>query len=385
MIRLTTKGFSVSNFWSSILWPVALTGIMALLIARLSAGIMLSHEFKTKPLQTLDNEIRHEVLKPNILGYSVVFFPQIDCSGYTHSLDLTIDIKGMPKKSIPEIEQLHATIYKEFLRNLNSLKCIRPFLASFPLSPDSFSLSIGFLSESGRHFLPPYFVSIIMDEKNLEFVQLDKDNVINPGNIVLTKPIQGSEWLKQFYHTIIEKKINLEQPHVPEVTYILRDSPPHHHAVFDFAKTLSKKFLLNFVSLGPNESPFEKERPFEMVFWAKDRLSKDAARNLAAKCSIEFLNFVQNDKRTLEYMDERSKNSFMHDNAILPEVRHIGFRISFWDENIDRQPAPYIAEIRVVGDKFKYFTSDENQRLVLAYEETFEDAQAYLKSSDRSK
>ena len=83
-------------------------------------------------------------------------------------------------------------------------------------------------------------------------------------------------------------------------------------------------------------------------------------------------------------MVERSTDKYIHDDATFPEIRHIGFRISFWDENIDRQIAPYIAEIRMFEGRLKYFTADDGQRLVLVYEESYDDAQAFLKSQKAS-
>ena len=52
----------------------------------------------------------------------------------------------------------------------------------------------------------------------------------------------------------------------------------------------------------------------------------------------------------------------------------LAYRISFWDENIDRPVAPYIAEIRLLDGKLSYFTADENQQLVLVFEESFADS-----------
>ena len=74
-----------------------------------------------------------------------------------------------------------------------------------------------------------------------------------------------------------------------------------------------------------------------------------------------------------------SKKNSLNDSSVIPEPRHLSFRISFWDENVDRQSAPYIAEIHLMDKKFSYFTSDDLQRLVLVREESFDDALAFLK------
>ena len=62
-------------------------------------------------------------------------------------------------------------------------------------------------------------------------------------------------------------------------------------------------------------------------------------------------------------------------------MKDIVLRFSFWDENIDRQPEPYIAEIRLENEKILYFTADENQFLKLVQEESVEEAQAVTKST----
>jgi hypothetical protein len=47
-------------------------------------------------------------------------------------------------------------------------------------------------------------------------------------------------------------------------------------------------------------------------------------------------------------------------------------------------PEPYIAEIRVAGESFKYYTANERQFLVLAYEETWDEAMEFLEQETKS-
>ena len=70
-----------------------------------------------------------------------------------------------------------------------------------------------------------------------------------------------------------------------------------------------------------------------------------------------------------------------HIDTTVPDSRHISIRLSFWDENIDRQPEPYIAEVRLCDQKLRYYTADEGQVLHLAFEESFDESQAFLKAS----
>ena len=380
MIRLLRDVCLISSFWSVFFLGIVSTPF----ISHLHAGFAVSSEFKSRPIQELDDSLQREFSKPNRRGYYFVFFPCMSRWGYTHSLDALINIKGMRLKSIPEIEKLHAIIYGEVLSKLNSIRCIRPFLANFPLSPDSFTLSIGFVGEQGVFFDPPYFTSLCMNAKTLDFKQYIKDKVPVPFETILKKLICESEDLRKFYNCKVERMSCADKPNVPKVSYILSCCEPYHHSVFEFSKTISAKNNLNFVDLGPIERQFGDFTPFEIAFWGNAQLTIDAARKLAAQFSNEFLKFVQNDKPCLAYMVERSADKYIHDDATFPEVRHIGFRISFWDENIDRQIAPYITEIRMFEGRLKYFTADDGQRLVLVYEESYDDAQSFLKSQKAS-
>ena len=51
--------------------------------------------------------------------------------------------------------------------------------------------------------------------------------------------------------------------------------------------------------------------------------------------------------------------------------KYLSFRISFWDEYIDRVQAPAIAEVRVYGSRARYYVADELQRLHVVCEEEF--------------
>jgi hypothetical protein len=86
----------------------------------------------------------------------------------------------------------------------------------------------------------------------------------------------------------------------------------------------------------------------------------------------------------IEYIRERKtwiKEKFSGD---VPLRDHVGLRMSFWDECVNRVSEPFIAEIRVIGESFKYYTADEGQRLVLVYEETWDEAMKFLEQEAKS-
>jgi hypothetical protein len=103
-------------------------------------------------------------------------------------------------------------------------------------------------------------------------------------------------------------------------------------------------------------------------------LGIDQARALAARCNKELLSFAQTSQVYKDYIKERSTWIREPYPSPTPIPEQFGYRISFWDENVDRPVAPYIAEIRLLDTRLTYFTADDNQQLVLTFEESFEES-----------
>ena len=373
----------MNSFWSYFILGFVFV-LLIVVVVRGYSFMCSPSEIRTDAIKKLDAELAKEFSKPNRLGYYVFTYPILHHSGLTHSIDITIKFNKIKLKSISEIEKLHEEIYEEMIRKLNSTRTIRPFLANFPLTPDSFTLSIGFDDPKGGPVIPPYITSIAMGSSTLEFNKYKKSDTLCPFETIAEKPIHESELLRRFYSLGVERQFCEIKPEVPFVPRIESNYPRSTEKVVAFAQKLSAQNNLNFVGVGPvGENDF-KSKPFEFALWGKGQLNLDSARTLASQCSRKFFDFVKTDKTCLDYMIYRSKDDFFNDTASFPELRHISFRISLWDENIDRPLAPYIAEIRFVDGKLKYFTADDVQRLVLVYEETFDDAQAFLKTQTDS-
>jgi hypothetical protein len=177
--------------------------------------------------------------------------------------------------------------------------------------------------------------------------------------------VKESLALQRFYHPSVPRTPCQVKPDVPVVTkketYLL----PGQQAMFTFATNFSQANNLHFVTVGSVCQKENNKFPFQVGFWGHQRLSVEEARALMAKCASEFFHFTQTNKDTIDYM-----KLYMKERApATPEMKLIALRMSFWDDNIDRQPEPYIAEIRLENEKVSYFTADENQFLKLVLEE----------------
>ena len=219
------------------------------------------------------------------------------------------------------------------------------------------------------------FQDVIEDENDV------KNQKRGPEYGVVKKiPLSEATWLKEFFSSSVSRKMADHKVKVP--TYD-RPSPQASavvEAVFGFVKKFAHANGLEIVTTGNAGDHEGDSRGFNFVLCGGQCINLKEARKLAATCSKELLEFVRNDTECRTYLKRRSTWIGSKDPSTFPEPRHTAFRISFWDENVDRQPAPYIDEIRVIGENFKYFTSDEGQRLVLVHEETFDEAQAFLKA-----
>jgi hypothetical protein len=344
---------------------------------------MLHSEGDSGAIGMLDREIEKRVSEPNKWGYTVLSSPSMSSQGLTYFLSFNVYLKGVRYSSIDEVERLYVDVYGDFLSKINSIRSIRPFLAEFPLTPSSVSLCLGFEDEKGKNLSPPYIVSAILKWDKLIFNQYIIGKEYDLGfvfkNIEERDPRKISG-LKELYFPSVPRRM---AEYSCKIGLIPNPSTsPYAKALFNFLKRFSKSNNLEFVTIGRVGETVNEIWPFEFALRGSQCLKLDEARVIAAKCFYEVWQSVKQDTRCIEYLKRRNLLPHFKDMATSPEPRHIAFRISFWDENVDRQPEPYIAEIRFLGGTFKYFTADEGQRLVLVHEETFDDALAFLNAQN---
>jgi hypothetical protein len=322
-----------------------------------------------------------ELSQPNNWGYQIppLFGPDMSQTGLTYSFSLLATVRNIKVKDPEEAEKIFFEVYKKNLTILNSVRILRPFLGEFPLTPDGFKMTLGFDDANGDPLLPPYIASISMNEQKIHCCRYSKGENY-PFLKFTTKNFQDIIDSKYCYHPALRRCPAKVKPKVPTYASIPeRHSSPSDKVVYNFAREFGLKSNLNVVALGNVCKDFDFDAPFEIAFWGNQQLTLKDARMLGATLSDQFLRLVQTNEVTLKRMQEGHANVSHPLDAAFPEARHIALRLSFWDENIDRQPEPYIAEIRLHGGKFTYYTADENQFLVPVLEEALDDAQAFSK------
>jgi hypothetical protein len=192
--------------------------------------------------------------------------------------------------------------------------------------------------------------------------------------------------LREYYSPSIPRKTRDKKIEVPKTSRLYDfERCPLWEAKFEFVQKFCKTNRLDLVRLGVVGEHYHDSRHFNFALRGSQYLKLDEARKLAAKCSQELFDFVCKDPCCLKYVKERSTWPREKHPSPTPIPEQLAFRISFWDESVDRPLAPYIAQIWLLDGILKYYTADEGQCLVLVHEETFAEAQAFRKASESDK
>jgi len=292
----------------------------------------------------LDSGLSQAFSQRNHWNFKCVESPQLVSDGLTYWLESEVKIE---ESCTGKLEDLYIEIYKYLLNMLNKQKRIRPFLADFPLSTEQFSMKL-----------------IVHSKINGK--KLRSTAALHHGILDLhIETVFGTE-SKQIPLLDIEKKLEGEKTvrtrsgvryQIPEIS--TRTSPDLRRLLEGFCR----KHALKIAVIGCADKEAHSSKAYQFVLYGHQRLDLQAARTLAKKCTEELLDLV------------KKKESFEVWKKMRDEQRLVGaaFRITFWNEEMDRPLAPQIAAIHVFGDSFHYFTADECQHLVPIYTESFQE------------
>jgi hypothetical protein len=298
-------------------------------------------------------------------------------------------VKNVKFNHVEDVQQLFLDVYNDFLHRMNNIRTVRPFLAEFPLTPSSFQLNLSFKESNNSHVKPPYISFVRManyelGSKNdiLEFgqsVKLEEGIADRPYKVICQRSAHDIIRLRELYSSNVPRVSLGFKVSVPEnYTPFFLANPSKANAELEFIKKFCVKANLKLVTLGCVGEHYFDSRTFNFALRGSQCLSLNEARKLGAECLQELWDFIRKDKRCLEYIKETSSIPHEKYSSPTPIPEHLAFRISFWDENVDRVTEPYIAEVRLLDAKLKYFTADENQCLKLVYEETIDEAKTLL-------
>ena len=273
------------------------------------------------------------------------------------------------------------TLYAQaYIDTLNNVREIRPYITSFPYSLDMWDFVVDFARDKKTQmfFYAPFISGVecfsnkiiihqLLREKQLPDGQICYDiyeNIFKTPNI-LPKEIQNMD-LPKFDKTNKPKKI-------PSTTKFCSFNDGLKEE-FTFAQNLAKKNGLILIALegvlNGETAHSPKNDCLQEAFATQEKCatlneSKELVRNLRDS----MISFLVKGSRLSNWANLFRKQGKESLSPTINLQEYMSFRVSFWDEYIDRVKAPHIAEIRVVGQKARYYIADELQRLQLVHEE----------------
>jgi hypothetical protein len=107
-------------------------------------------------------------------------------------------------------------------------------------------------------------------------------------------------------------------------------------------------------------------------------MSLEQGRILAAEFVQDYWNTFKNHPLTKQYVEKRLSKRGIHEM----ELQHFAVKIAYWDQQVNRPPIPYLADITFCDKTFNYYQADpETQALRLIYRESYEEAIDNLKKN----
>jgi hypothetical protein len=132
----------------------------------------------------------------------------------------------------------------------------------------------------------------------------------------------------------------------------------------NFGQEIGKKYGMKLIAFRfVTNSPLER---YGMSFISNKKVTLEEGQQLARAIYKEFLNVLTNNPVIDAYIAEASKQIPSLD--WIPSKKTLGFKITYWDEKVDRQFPPHLAAIVFCEGTFNYYQADpETQKLHLVF------------------
>ena len=348
-------------------------------------------------IMDINNELAEKYTRPNNQGWFLTLLPpRLSNTELTDWIKFSISFTDRKFTRTEEAEKLYVTLYEEFLTELNNIRHIRPFFYEFPITPATMHLYVHFRDKTLHHLPQPYICVVCYEQGNIEFchtVQKFTTHIVyktpepyNACEPFLKKPAKSMDGIKELYRPKLLPYTGTEKPVIPCFTTVPWDCKNFKSdiALYNFIQNFGEQHNLKLIIIGGVGDGIYEHRAFNFALRGEQTLPLKEARILGSTCAKNLLETAQNDKDCINLIIKRRTDPHYKEKHTTPQPEHLAFRISFWDEYVDRVPNPYIAEIRLFDNQFQYFTSNEHQQLVLVHKETFDEAMAFLEKESSS-
>ena len=325
-------------------------------------------------IRSVDNVIAQELSHLSTEKYKVELGYGLDASRYSYGTVVRVRSSEAVTKETLSLENTGKLI-QNILLTLNNIPSVRPYLSHFPLEIQNLAFRMFYEEKRYSPRFNPYITSIENYHTSTLDVEICDKNV---------KPNQGSLWgpIENITLEVPKQYIPPEggwaTPRKYEKTKntipiyrgreVIRDVSPYgEQKIFSEVYQLGYVLGLNFAVLGnANKKQYGGSAIVGAGYWAQRKIELEEAKKLAHTIFHKFFSIVFNNYD----LWCRSKGFRRHpDCKDMSDEQFITFRVSFWDEFLNRIEEPYIAQIQCENGKIIYYRADEGQRLYKVFEE----------------
>lgn len=296
-------------------------------------------------------------------------------------VSLGYKLNSKKELTVNDARKLYVEIVEGLLKQLNQEKIIRPYFVNYPLRSEN--IEIVLFADKGINFVSSFRGSIKYEKKR-------------NGNIetIYEEPYEEAKKLVEKELGYVPAFVLKEKPDFKDmrkdiqVSFYKYDMGPEfdkklRRSLDKFGRSLASKKDLQFIMIGENS--IEKNE-CEKISWSIHFVSDQKKtirqmRPIVLEMVDAFYAKINEDPLFKNYLVELENSHVVKIDSKI-ELDNLGFKIAFWDENVERPKRPYLAQIRVANEQIYYYYADpETQALKDPYIETFDQARAKLNST----
>ncbi len=154
----------------------------------------------------------------------------------------------------------------------------------------------------------------------------------------------------------------------------------------EYGTQVAKKEGMQFYRVSNVTQSTDPNPVYFLAFFDSHSKTLPEGRILASSLAQDLWKMVSTSPEVQSYQDD--KREFYANNPYQKKIftekvnmNQVGFKIAYWDKNVERPQAPYLAEIRFIGGVLHYYEADpKTQALRLIFQESYDQAMAFLQA-----
>ena len=336
--------------------------------------------------EMFDQLLKEEFINriPKSRSFVVREFPTLaSLHRLTPSIRCNLGVPSIKTQDPQEALNCSLPYAQAYVDTINNIPTLRPYLIDFPMPLPMWAFFITFAENEKTH-LPlysPYICNLSFHGHKLEIMRFYETVTYPNGRTVHNGTDNIYDASKGIPDEITrmaiprfdnkDKKIPQLIPRAKKYCYFNDCMKPWYNFCSDFAQRNDFVFIA-FDGVYDMDRDYNQKIFTEAAYASQTKkLSLDEAKELSVKLRDEHASFCLSKFDFSYYVNDLRKRGEEEKTNPINLQKYLSFRLSFWDEYIDRVMAPAIAEVRVYGTRARYYVADELQRLQCVCEEEF--------------